>query len=350
VVLTPWLLPRWQVNRSPELRVEGHSDRENEVRERWAQIIGGILVLAALCSSGQTFDFQRYRFANAMDQLGAVQAGGKRDANGNPQINLNVRLDGIHALERIAHDSPKDHWSVMEVLTTYVRENSSATGLAAGPSGSQLRAEGKYQQPETQWQPPRADIQAILTVIGRRDFTHDPPGRSFDLQNTDLRAADLFRAVLRNGYFYGANLSGANLEEADLSEVSLGGAVLHHSVLQSADLSGASLDHADLRAAILVMTHLNRTDFYGADLSGADLYGANLNGANLNGVNLSEADLSWADLSGADLYEAELHGTNLSWADLREVIGLKQEQLDAAFGNASTQLPEGFIRPESWGR
>ncbi len=39
-------------------------------------------------------------------------------------INLEVRLGGIYALERIARDSPKDHWTIMEVLTAYVRENS----------------------------------------------------------------------------------------------------------------------------------------------------------------------------------------------------------------------------------
>jgi len=35
------------------------------------------------------------------------------------------RLGGIYALERIAHDSPEDHWTVMEVLTAYVRDKRS---------------------------------------------------------------------------------------------------------------------------------------------------------------------------------------------------------------------------------
>ncbi len=53
-----------------------------------------------------------------------MQSGGAVDANGKPKINLEVRLGGIYALERIAHDSPKNQSTIMEVLTAYVRENS----------------------------------------------------------------------------------------------------------------------------------------------------------------------------------------------------------------------------------
>jgi len=36
---------------------------------------------------------------------------------------LELRLGGIYALERIAQESEKDYWPIMEVLTTYVREH-----------------------------------------------------------------------------------------------------------------------------------------------------------------------------------------------------------------------------------
>src|SRR5215212_9499357 len=47
------------------------------------------------------------RFTRAIDQLGSKE--------------LEVRLGGIYALERIASDSERDHWTIMEILTTYVR-------------------------------------------------------------------------------------------------------------------------------------------------------------------------------------------------------------------------------------
>ncbi|WP_062294251.1 hypothetical protein [Nostoc piscinale] len=34
-----------------------------------------------------------------------------------------MRLGAIYTLERIAKDSAKDHWTIMEVLTAFVREN-----------------------------------------------------------------------------------------------------------------------------------------------------------------------------------------------------------------------------------
>jgi hypothetical protein len=53
-----------------------------------------------------------------------------------------------------------------------------------------------------------ADIQAALTVLGRRDQSHDDPTTRIDLRNTCLRNADLI----------GANLSGADLTGADYDE------------------------------------------------------------------------------------------------------------------------------------
>ena len=57
-------------------------------------------------------------------------------------------------LERSAQESGKDHWPIMEVLTTYVRAH----------------APIKTKKTEI-ISAPRAEIQAILTVIGRRGRT-----------------------------------------------------------------------------------------------------------------------------------------------------------------------------------
>ena len=48
------------------------------------------------------------RFTRAIEQLGSDK--------------MEVRLGGIYALERIANDSDKDYWPIMETLTAYVRE------------------------------------------------------------------------------------------------------------------------------------------------------------------------------------------------------------------------------------
>jgi hypothetical protein len=121
VVLLLWKIPAWQVARSKELTDEKRFDRENEARKTLAQIVGGLFVLTGLYFSYKTLDLSREgqitdRFTKAIEQLGASDAAG--------QPKLEVRLGGIYALERIARDSERDYWVIINLLTTYVREHS----------------------------------------------------------------------------------------------------------------------------------------------------------------------------------------------------------------------------------
>jgi hypothetical protein len=168
------------------------------------------------------------RFTRAIDQLGATyEHGNKR---------LEIRLGGIYALERIARDSEKDHWPIMEVLTAYVRENApwkegSQPQQGQPPdSAAPLSTEEASQQGVFQPSPrPDTDIQAILTVIGRRRWwKKESKDQVLDLRKTDLR---------------GANLSGAHLERA---------------IFVQAHLEWAGLTHAYLRRALLFDAHLER--------------------------------------------------------------------------------------------
>jgi hypothetical protein len=65
----------------------------------------------------------------------------------------------------------------------------------------------------------RPDVQAALTVIGRRDTTHDR--QRINLMSTDLRGADLAHANLSGAWLARANLSGANLSSALLNGANL---------------------------------------------------------------------------------------------------------------------------------
>jgi hypothetical protein len=307
VILLLWKLPALQVAHSKALTDENRFDRENEARKTLAQILAGGFLLAGLYSSAQAFYLSREgqitdRFTKAIDQLGALE--GTVDATGNPKPKLEVRLGGIYALERIARDSARDHWVIMEVLTAYVREHSPRK--QNDPTG---------QKPETPKENPLAapdvphlgaDIQAILTVLSRREGKYDRG--SLDLIRTNLHKAELSAA----------KLSGAKLIEADLS-----GADLSHAILYKADLSGADLSGAFLSGARLI-----DSDLSGANLSKVDLGGANLRGANLSGAYLSGADLNGADLSG--------------------VSGLEPMQINAAHGDQRTKLPPSLKKPTSW--
>jgi hypothetical protein len=121
------------------------------------------------------------------------------------------------------------------------------------------------------------------------------------------------RAILHGVYLAGANISSSTLINAKLTFVNLHGALL----------SGADLEGADLESANLFGANLYNTGFYAANLHGANFYGANL--------------------SSADLGEARLDG-----ADLRSVFNLTLEQIESAWVDDLTGLPEDLekVKPE----
>jgi uncharacterized protein YjbI with pentapeptide repeats len=64
--------------------------------------------------------------------------------------------------------------------------------------------------------------------------------------------------------------------------------------------------------------------------------------------NLSRARLDGLDLQGANFTGSYMYLTQLGGANLREVTGLTQAQIDIACGTPQTQLPAGLTPPKSW--
>jgi hypothetical protein len=183
------------------------------------------------------------RFTKSVEQLGSK--------------NIDVRLGGIYSLERIAKDSPKDHWTVMEVLTAFVRNKSPVPkGWAdATPQKRQLLPDVT------------TDVQSALTVIGRRVAENDNVSRTpytrfrrLDLQSSNLSSADLTRANLKNTNFRGTVLYNATIVVADLRETDL----------QGAYFNGARLGSTNLGSARLLDTNFDGADIYNVNFIDAD--------------------------------------------------------------------------------
>src|SRR5215208_5684036 len=153
-----------------------------------------------------------------------------------------------------------------------------------------------------------------------------------------LSTPDFTEAHLQKADLPGVNLQGADLQEADLQAAILDGANL-----QEADLRGANLQEATLQGAILLVAILE-----GTNLQAAILDGANLQAVDLRRANLQEADLQAAILQGANLQEATLPGATLPGAILEDARGLTQEQIEQAFGDETTTLPEPLYPPGRW--
>ena len=174
----------------------------------------------------------------AVENLGANRGDGTT-------ANIEMRMGAIYALERLAQDSARNHIMVLEILSSYIRNN-------APREDSDTEADTDN--------PPRIDIQIALTVIGRNPAkTKKGENFSVDLQGCDLQNADLNKAQLQGAYFYGAQLQGADFDEAQLQ-----GAYFHEAKLQGAYFYGAKLQKAEFHRAELQGARFKNTNLSSA--------------------------------------------------------------------------------------
>lgn len=120
----------------------------------------------------------------------------------------------------------------------------------------------------------------------------------------------------------GCNLFQAELSYLDLSDVDVSGARLRQANMQLSTFDHWSFENANLSVANLFGTRFNRADFTNANLQAATLVGAYLGHSTVQGMDLT--------------------GANISGADLSDVKGLTQSQLEGACGDPSTKLPSGL--------
>ena len=162
------------------------------------------------------------RFSRAVDQLGDGE-------------NVDTSIGAIYTLEGVARDPRGDHDAVIQVLAAYLRIH--APWASDGP-------------PNPLGGGQRAEIQAALTVLGRRDLTREKDGgTSLDLTWTDLRSSDLRGSRFPRSRFNHAHLERAHLRDADLREARFREANLKGARFIGAHLQGAILDTAAFDSA-----------------------------------------------------------------------------------------------------
>lgn len=321
-----WRFPMRAVNRLLLPDPKARADVEDNFRKTIGQLLGGA---AVLIGAGFAYlQFQQQQKA-ASDLLMSNQVSKGFEQIGNKKVE--VRLGDIYALEGVMNTSENYYQPVLEALCAFVRDQTKAnTGDDA----------------------PASDVQAVLTVVGRRRIiknlnpdlrknlnpdlrnAHIPKA---DLEDADLTGAHLDNADLTDAHLTNAHLDRAHLNDADLTRADLDLVHLDLAHLNNAHLSGADLGDAHLYRAHLNGAHLNDAvltmiELGGAHLDNADLTGAHLEDASLDGVHLRNAHLDGAHLNGANLKGAVLYGDTLNHADLSNAQGLTQEQLDLNCG------------------
>lgn len=364
-------VPQWEVHQTlgesaldiPKLQIE------NQIRTTWAQIFGGVFLLAGLIFAWLRIETSRRgqltdRYIRAIDQLGSD--------------NTVVRLGAIYGLERIANESSQEHWAVVDVLTAYVRHLSPWTD-----------------EREPQTPNPSSEITAILAVLARRNRSSETTGQSLLLARADLRGYRLYES-----HFERANLSYAHLENAVAGsdtfdfvpntfemkdgmleinrrrfDLALGQQAAHFERCQMTNTRldnfvgmGCRFEHATMigmsaSGAMLSWSHFERANLGSANFTSASLDNSHFDSAFMHNVVLKDAHLDSASFEKANLFDTDLRGVvfknckltgaNLNKADLRgadlsTAAGLKREQIDAARIDDTTKLPEylgGIVVP-----
>ena len=350
----PDVLARHDIgNVTGPLRVLRLQQARDAARGRLLTLGAGLFAAGALIFTAQNYRVARQtlvvteqgqvtdRYTKAIEQLGSEK--------------LDVRIGGIYALERVASDSARDHPTVMEVLAAFVREHSREQWPPSVPGG---------EMPERSTRP---DVQAAITVIGRRDVRRDRGWINLagadltgaDLDSADLSRANLTRAKLIRAFLFATDLTHATLTYADVSGAklwgtNLTGAALGDADLSDADLSGADLTDAKACNAVLTRAGLIDVDLTGADLDHADLTHAILTRAILSGADLDHADFTYADLTGTDLTGVDLSYANFTNANFTNAnitgANLSRADLTGARWSVSERVPKGWVADPGSGR
>jgi hypothetical protein len=257
---------------------------QNDVRGTILQAIGGsVLAIGAIATWRQLQTGRQQlkvsqdvqvtdRFTQAVDQLGSQS--------------VDVRIGGIHALTRIARDSPGDAGAIGQILSSFVKVHSPwlPADLRARhhPDTSTPREKRDVASALTPLRTRMPDVQAAMSALGAMHFRRDAPSaaegvvrHTLGLGGVDLSFADLRGLDLRGVWLAESNLTRAELEGADLRGASLWRSLLSSALLVDADLRGADLRQANLRGAWLQRTRLARILVdAGTDLADAKTEGA----------------------------------------------------------------------------
>ena len=257
-------------------------------RFEWLKQLGTfvtvITALGALLFTG--LSLQQSRNQNAISQDGQITSRYTAAVEQLGSQDVDVRLGGIFARERIMQNSTRDQPTIVELLSAFIRNHPpGSTAPTAIPASDKPLPR------------PPADVTAALEVLGRRNRPRDG-GSVEDLTGTNFADLDMSRFDLDGAILTGTNFAGADLSYANLSK---------------------AIFSSDKPAFIVDITANNRT----SSIAGC----ADLDGSNLDGANLAEADLNGANLSGASMdnaftYQADLKNAIRSDAETARALAL----------------------------
>lgn len=223
-------------------------------------------------------------FSKSVELLGFVREGKIIGQGGTslagPLPNVEARLGALYSLERLLIESQKDQRAILETLCAYVRENSPLE-IPEDKDEAQEFFRGNRPPSPTR----RADVQAALTIIGRRPENlrvrakHN--GWRLDLRNTNLIGYDLAELNYDYARFANSFLNGANMSDASFVDCIFDRTFMRNAKMMRASFCSAIFDDCDVRDAEIETTDFSLANIIDTDLRAAKVVNFNIKGANL---------------------------------------------------------------------
>lgn len=284
--------------------------------------------------------------------------------------NIEVRIGAIHALERISKDSPRDHSAIMDIICSYIRENSTIDSSIVFPlkpwngikeyrdidiielhrTERTSRFGDHWSAGEaTKWKsnitPLRVDIQTALNVIGRRGK------KNLYSQNVNQKL-NLSKC----------NLQGANFENLDISYINFTESKFDGSYISNCRCIGSTFDNSsmaavDIHNSLWEFSSFDSTNFEGTQITennfeNCAFMSAILVGSNFRSNRISRSLFGGAKMEGTfisksrflecDFRRTEMQGIHYNSSIFRECRFVRAQLSDSRFIN--TNLSDSSIR------
>ncbi|AUR11904.1 putative low-complexity protein [Phaeobacter inhibens] len=321
--------------------------------------------------------------------------------------NLEVRIGALYGLERIAHDSLRDHLQIIEIIYAYVRNNARSdhapkpfyeeyqelaqnTPDYQGLNDHQIAERLGIGNPTEELQPWRAriwaanlrpmreDIQTALRTIARRTdqqkLVEQLAGFAPDLSKTNLQGANLENIDFSQHNLHGVRLDGSRLRRVNFNGADLSNSWFTGAELKDCELSGANIEYASFLSSDIENCHfdgnLENSVFFGSeinssyfssheinrsDLSSCDFFNTKIDAQLIDHCNLSDTVFSQTSLAGVQFKMCTFsHGTKLDTryldfalrkCDITELV-LTFDELRNCFVGHAHSLPNGLTDDE----
>ncbi|WP_062265738.1 pentapeptide repeat-containing protein [Endozoicomonas arenosclerae] len=186
------------------------------------------------------------------------------------------------------------------------------------------------------------------SIFSRTDLTESRldrvNGSKSNFSMAVLNGTTFLQANLPEAIFYLVNVTDAHFWKSNLSNSQWVLATIHETDMTKARLYAADFSQAVLDKSQFVDAEMTSALFLSAKISHVSFKDSQLVNADFSGAQLNNVDFSGSNLKGADFTHTWFEDVDLSGSNLKQVIGLREEQLMNAKFDASTLFP-AYINP-----